>query len=171
MCYKHLHNLFNFNFCHLNLVIPDNDLNWVWLPDSNSDKISSAVFSFFNGRDMSDFIKWNGWANLWKLNVARWSKYFMWLVIHGRVKRLKTYKFLHSLSLGPEALCALCGLERKNIECFFKSCYKSQQVWHKVELITGFHPRWCEGIIATGSWLGNTQSKRAFSDHSTVWKI
>lgn len=60
----------------MRLMDPNMETNWVSLSSSNSYKIVSSVYSFHNLKYMLSF-SWNGWRNIWYLNVAPKVKFFI----------------------------------------------------------------------------------------------
>lgn len=80
--------------------------HWVWLPKSSCTKISTVVYHFLN-QHKSQSDTWTGWQLIWNIPVAPRLKYFIWLCLKGR---LSTNAFLHSIHLGPNNPCVLCGL-------------------------------------------------------------
>lgn len=71
------------------------------VPILTNSKFTFAVYPHLNRRDMGNFA-WPSWKLLWKLNAAPKTKFFLWLVLHGKV-----YNFLHALSLGPASHCII----------------------------------------------------------------
>ena len=54
---------------------------------------------------MTDF-NWKGQVNIWELNVATRDKFFMWLVMNGRLKAQNFYTLLIRALLQCESVVA-----------------------------------------------------------------
>lgn len=87
------------------------------------------------------FFSWIGWRNIWSLNVAPKVIFFVWLVIHWRIK---TSQYLYFLKLGPGDPYRLCGLEKEDILHLFSHCFKFQCIWKHIEELTRvkIHQNW-----------------------------
>lgn len=81
------------------------DNGWVWFPKMKTNKLSATIYSHLNCGQI-DKTPWQGWGNIWKLNVTPRVKTFLWLLIQ---RKLKTYDFLYVLNLG--------FLEKQMITC------------------------------------------------------
>ena len=116
----------NLNSSILNLgqADPIERNNWVYYSESNNNRIVSAIYSFLNCRKTINH-GWKGWAKIWKLKVAPKVQFFTSLTMHGRIK---TFQFLHAISLGSAEMCVFCGLCYENIEHNFSTCCKTQSL-------------------------------------------
>ena len=57
----------------------------IWFPKSNHNRTSSVVYDFLNCSN-NFIVPRMGWKKFWTLNVAPREKYFIWLIVRGRVK-------------------------------------------------------------------------------------
>lgn len=106
-----------------------------------TNKLSATVYSHLNCGQI-DKTPWQGWGNIWKLNVIPRVKTFLWLLIQ---RKLKTYDFLYTLNLGHPENCVFCGLFRETDDHLFRLC-------HKVENQINMHIP-LDSHLAEGLWL------------------
>lgn len=64
----------------------EEDNHQIWFPTSKGNNLSSNIYKFLNS-SLSKDQEWNGWANIWKLNVAPRAKTFIWFLAHGKIKK------------------------------------------------------------------------------------
>ncbi|XP_039138794.1 uncharacterized protein LOC120276131 [Dioscorea cayenensis subsp. rotundata] len=173
-----LDNAWNFNFLlevfgdNLNFeyLINDKAINcynnvnrWVWFPKSGKHLLTSMVYAFFNN-SAGNLNPWNGWGNIWHLNIAPRTKHFIWLLLHNGVKM---YEYLYRLNLGPQTLCKLCNLDVENSDHLFNTCPKAQLVWNLVSNFIGKHICFPEGF-SSGNWILPANSGYTKFDQSVI---
>ncbi|XP_039119193.1 uncharacterized protein LOC120255437 [Dioscorea cayenensis subsp. rotundata] len=128
------------------------------------------VYSYLNHEKGNDNF-WDGWKNLWQLNVAPKVKHFIWLLFHDAVK---TNDYLYRLNLGPQTLCTFCNLNTETVEHLFLNCYKTQEIWN-ITCSTVSKPINLSDGISSKLWLkqeltGNGRFIQSIIA-STVWFI
>lgn len=122
--------------------------HWIWLPASSSTNLSSKIYSFLNSSHLN-WTDWNGWSNIWKLNVTPKVKMFIWLLIHGKIK---TFEFLYRMNLGPPNSCIFCGLVLESTEHLFSKCHITARIWKRVECLANIKINLVD-IFNNGQWL------------------
>lgn len=85
-------------------------------------------------------------------------------MMHGKIK---TNDYLYSLNLGLYNLCAMCCLDRENIEHLFNLCPKAQAAWNNVSNILGKNVPILGGI-SSGSWLNYYQENSSIFMKSII---
>lgn len=90
------------------------EFHWVWIPNTFSGKIVSAVYNHINQDRHSDFVHWDGWSKLWKLPIAPRVKTFLWkwTLFYGRIP---TFEFLFNLNISHIRWCVLTAVWKKRL--------------------------------------------------------
>lgn len=151
-------------------IDPVEPCRWVWFPKSHTLNIASSVYHFFNN-SKSTSSHWLGWRKLWNIETTPRVKYFLWLVFWGY---LLTTDFLQALNLGPNNLCALCGLALESAEHLLFLCSKAQLTWHHVGCMLPSHINITDNFT-TRNWVLSSStlafSKAVFAAISWyIWK-
>lgn len=133
---------------NLHIINSSSNNHWIWHPAPSSLKLSAAIYHKLNANTSSN-ANWSGWKKLWSLNIAPRVKHFVWLNFMGR---LTTTDHLFRLNLGPDILCALCGLHRETINQLFVSCPKIQFIWLLISRRVNKHITFLDSFTS-GSWL------------------
>lgn len=148
----------------------DQESSWVWFPKAQGTKVSTMFYSFFN-HYVNQHNTWDGWSNLWWLNVAPRAKHFIWFLLHNGIK---THEYLYRLRLGPQALCDFCKLEVETAEHLLYTCTKSQIIWNLISSEIRKPINLLNGITS-GDWLvPNLIGNDHFTHYviaSTAWFI
>lgn len=76
-------------------------------------------------------------------------KHFIWLCLRGH---LSTSAFLHSIHIGPDTLCVLCGLHRETIDHLFCQCDRIQGVWNWFNSMLNTSISFTNGF-SSGNWI------------------
>lgn len=96
-----------------------------------SQNIVNEVYHYFNNANTKDFTGLAGKLFGTSMQLLYRAKFFTWLVLHGRIQ---TLKFLNPINLISNPICAMCGLQKENIDHLFNSC--SNAVWRIIAEIT-----------------------------------
>lgn len=99
----------------------------VWKGSKGGIISSKSFFQFLSKEDdeQPDF----NWNIIWKLDCPQKLRFFMWLVVHGR---LPTNEYRVKIGIEGVEDCNICLLAIDSLDHLLRTCPKSQQVWSNI---------------------------------------
>ncbi|GLT27441.1 hypothetical protein SLA2020_024380 [Shorea laevis] len=106
------------------------------------------------------------WGWVWKLPTLPKIKYFIWLLVHGKIKSMD---FLHGLSIVQDPICKVCNNQVETLDHIFRGCPPAAAVLSR--LLPG-----CldmdHAMMDFGVWIKIQTSKMTPSSiHQIPWTI
>lgn len=69
------------------------------------------------------------WSWVWKLWCSQKNRFFVWLVLHGR---LVTNEYRVRIGIGSEDMCPSCSAHSETIQHMLRDCTNTRQIWHSL---------------------------------------
>jgi len=98
----------------------------VWkVSQSGASEIKSAI-QLIQGRDSGNI---EFWSRMWKIRTPHRVRYFIWLLLHGRILT-NAEKVRRRLGNHPQ--CDICLESVEDLQHLFRQCHHAQNVWNRL---------------------------------------
>jgi hypothetical protein len=105
----------------------------IWEPAISGTYSAKSAYTWLLDKDNNRLHRDSNWSWIWKLQISENIRFFVWLIVHGKIPN-NSARFNHHMT--NDASCPRCGAAEETILHTLRDCPKAKRIWDMIGLLT-----------------------------------